>query len=259
MFLERETSTMLQFETKKEQIERFFLLLSQYGDKRPKPDRNLDQFWAVEETVLRRAIILGNIKEISQKSLLFLGDSDLTSIAFSLFYNAKRVSVVDIDHRVLGFLKDISKNEGFPIELYEHDLRDPLDKARFNNYDIVFFDPPYTPQGVNTWLIRVMEATLETGDNKKRKKPEFLSSKQYLMCYGYTNVSTERGLKIQQIVTSLGLIIQEKVRGFNKYYKAKSIGSVSDLYILQPTPAVNIRKLDIARSHFYTGQKKTKI
>lgn len=250
---------MLRFEVKNEQIERFSVLLSQHGKKRPKPNRNFDQFWAIEETVLRRALVLGGIKDISQKSVLFLGDSDLTSIAFSLFYNAKRVSVVDIDHRVLGFLKDISKNEGFPIELYEHDLRNPLDKARFNNYDIVFFDPPYTPQGVNTWLIRAMEATLGTSDNKKRKKPEFLSIKQYFMCYGYTDRNTERGLKIQKIITSLGLIIQEKIRGFNEYHKAKSIGSKSDLYILQPTPQVNIRSLDIAKSYFYTGQKEKRM
>lgn len=241
-------------EIKNGQIERFSSLLSQYD--RPKPNRNLDQFWAVEKTVLLRASVLGNIKDISQKSVLFLGDSDLTSIAFNLFYNAKRISVVDIDYRILRFLKDISKSEGFPIKLYEHDLRNPLDKVGFNNYDVVFFDPPYTPQGVNTWLIRAMEATLGTGDNKKRKNPEFLSVKQYFMCYGYTDRNMERGLKIQKIITSLGLVIQEKIRGFNEYHKAKSIGSKSDLYILQPTPQVNIRNLDIARSYFYTGQKE---
>jgi len=65
-------------------------------------------------------------------------------------------------------------------------------------------------------------------------------------------------LKIQQILTSLGLVIQEKIRDFNRYYGAESIGSKSDLFVLQPTPKVNIRKLDIARSQFYTGQKQNK-
>ncbi len=75
------------------------------------------------------------------------------------------------------------------------------------------------------------------------------------MCYGYTDRETERGLKIQKIITLLGLIIQEKIRDFNHYYGAESIGSKSDLYVLQPTPKVNIRKIDIARSRFYTGGK----
>jgi len=101
-----------------------------------------------------------------------------------------------------------------------------------------------------------MEATLGSGSNWKRKRPEVLSQKHYLMCYGYTDRETERGLHIQQIITSLGLLIQEKVRGFNRYYGAESIGSQSDLFLLQPTPKVNIRKLDVARSQFYTGQKQ---
>jgi predicted methyltransferase len=75
------------------------------------------------------------------------------------------------------------------------------------------------------------------------------------MCYGYTDRETERGLKIQKIITLLGLIIQEKIRDFNHYYGAESICSKSDLYVLQPTPKVNIRKIDIAHSQFYTGRK----
>lgn len=249
---------MLQVKIQKYQNKKLVALLSQYHDRRPKPDRNLDQFWATEETILRRAKILGNIENIDKKSLLFLGDNDLTSIAFSLLYQADKVAVVDIDSRLLLFLKDISKSEGFSIDIFEHNLRSPLDKKKFKNYDIVFFDPPYTPQAINTWLIRAMEATISGGRNKRRKSPELLTSKQYFMCYGYSNKNTERGLKIQQIITSLGLIIQEKMRGFNNYYQAKSIGSVSDLYLLQPTPRVNIRKLDIAKSKFYTGQKQNK-
>ncbi|PIP17335.1 MAG: hypothetical protein COX44_00395, partial [Candidatus Portnoybacteria bacterium CG23_combo_of_CG06-09_8_20_14_all_37_13] len=109
--------------------------------QRPKPERNLDQFWVTEETILRRAVVLGNIQNITQKSLLFLGDSDLTSIAFNLFYQAGKTTVVDIDSRLLLFLQNIAKDEGFSIDFLEHDLRKPLDKKRFSNYDIVFFDP----------------------------------------------------------------------------------------------------------------------
>ena len=247
---------MLQYTIQKDHFQRLGNLLSRYNIQRPKPERNLDQFWVTEETILRRAVVLGNIQNITQKSLLFLGDSDLTSIAFNLFYQAGKTTVVDIDSRLLLFLQNIAKDEGFSIDFLEHDLRKPLDKKRFSNYDIVFFDPPYTPQAVNIWLVRAMEASLDKGSNKARKKPETLSAKQYFMCYGYTDRSTERGLKVQQIISSIGLIIQEKLRDFNEYLGAESIGSKSDLYVLQPTPKVNIRKLDIARSKFYTGQKQ---
>lgn len=238
------------------QFNKLLELLEKYREKRPEPERNLDQFWADEKIVFKRALILGKTKDISQKSLLFLGDDDMTSLAFSLFFQAQKITVVDIDQRLLSFLEHIAQQEKMPIEFILHDLKNPLPKDEFRNYDVVFFDPPYTPYAVNTWLIRAMEATLGKGSNKARKRPEVLSRKQYLMCYGYTDRGTERGLKIQKIITSLGLIIQEKIKNFNKYYGAESIGSQSDLYILQPTPKVNIRQLNIARSQFYTGQKK---
>jgi len=212
----------------------------------------------IEETVLRRAILLGSIPGISQKQLLFLGDDDLTSVAFALFFKAEKVTVVDIDSRILQFLETVAQKEGLPIEIFGHDLRNPLPKSEFRLYDVAFFDPPYTPEAVNIWLARAMEATLGGRSNWARKKPEFLSRKHYLMCYGYTDRETERGLKIQKIITSLGLIIQEKVEDFNRYCGVESIGSKSDLFLLQPTPEVNIRKLDVARSQFYTGQRQIK-
>ena len=247
---------MLNSTYSEEQLDQTLSLFAKYDKDRPKPDRNLDQFRATEKTVLRRATVLGGIDGISEKKLLFLGDNDLTSLVFSTFHRAGEVTVVDIDNRLLDFMGDVAENEGLHIELIEHDLRLPLEKATFNDYDVVFLDPPYTPQAANAWLARAIESTLGSGSNKKRKKSDTLTSKSYLLCYGYTNRSSERGLKIQQIITSLGLVIQEKVRGFNEYYGAGSIGSRSDLYVLSPTPKVGVRQLDVARSQFYTGHRK---
>jgi len=248
---------MLQHKATKDQREKILNFFSKYSKGRPKPNRNLDQFWATEDTVLRRAVLLGNILEISQKQLIFLGDDDLTSVAFALLFKAKKVTVVDIDSQLLQFIKIIAHKERLPIEIFKHDLRNPLPSPKFKRYDISFFDPPYTPEALNIWLIRAMEATLGGRSNQARKRPEVLCRKHYFMCYGYTNREAERGLKIQQIITSLGFIIQEKIRDFNRYHEAKSIGSKSDLLLLQPTPKINIRKLDVTRSQFYTGQKQT--
>jgi predicted methyltransferase len=250
---------MIKFKATQEQIEKLSDLFSRYGKNRPRPDRNLDQFWATEDTVLQRATLLGNIPNISQKKLLFLGDDDLTSLAFVSLFTAERVTIVDIDSRLLRFLEMVAREEGLPIETFKHNLRDPLPKSVFKRYDVSFFDPPYTPEALNIWLIRAMEATLGGGRNRARKRPETLTCKNYFVCYGYTDRETERGLMVQQIITSLGLVIQEKARDFNHYCGAESIGSKSDLFLLQPTPRVNIRKLDIARSQFYTGQRRGRL
>jgi predicted methyltransferase len=130
-----------------------------------------------------------------------------------------------------------------------------LPKDKFKKFNLIFTDPPYTPSALQLWLTRCIEASLGSGSNKKRKKPEVLSSKYYFLCYGYTNRETERGLKIQEIITKMGLVIQEKIRDFNNYYGAESLGSKSDLYLLQPTPKINLREIDIERTKFYTHQK----
>lgn len=230
-------------------------IIKKYASERPKADRNLDQFWATEETVIKRAELLGKIDGISNKKIIFLGDDDLTSIYFILSYQAKEVMVIDIDKRLIDYIQKISVENVLGIKTAHLDLRQPLPK-NINDFDIVFFDPAYTPQAVNVWLRSSIEATLGKGSNKKRKSPDFLIPKRYYMCYGYTDRSSERGLKIQEIITKYGLIIQEKIRKFNRYLRAKSINSTSDLYILMPTPKVNIKKIDANRSNFYTGRKQ---
>lgn len=230
-------------------------IANKYAKFRPLEDRNLDQFWATEDTVLRRVDLLSNIENISEKNVLFLGDDDLTSITLASVCKPNRITVCDIDDRIIEHIDKISKSENLEINLCKHDFRDPFPKNFPSDFDIVFFDPAYTPSGINNWLNRALEASLGKGSNKDRKNQARLSEIQYFLCFGYTDKSKERGLKAQQIISSLGLVIQEKFKHFNKYYHAESINSTSDLYILQPTPKVSTRELDIARSKFYTGHK----
>jgi predicted methyltransferase len=250
---------MFKFEINKEKLKILKEFLEKYKNLRPKPKREYDQFFATEETLIKRVSILENFID-QNKEILFLGDDDLTSLALSLFItrtNADKykIVVIDIDKDILNFINFVCEKEKFNVETYHYDLRNPLPKDKFKKFNLVFTDPPYTPFALELWLTRCIEATLGSGSNKKRKKPEVLSSKYYLICYGYTQRETEKGLKIQEIITKIGLVIQEKIRDFNNYYGAKSIGSKSDLYILQPTPKINLQKIDIERTKFYTHQK----
>ncbi len=249
---------MLKSNYNKKQLKKSLDVFEKHNKERPKPERNLDQFRATNKTVLKRAMILGKTKKISSKKFLFLGDNDLTSVIFSLFFKAKKVTVVDIDKRILKLIKKISKKEDLSINLFQHNLRNPLPKRNFRDYDIIFCDPPYTPLATNTWLKRAVEASLSKGDIKKRKKTTTLLFKKYFLCYGYTEKSLIRGFEIQRIITNLGLVIQEKIRNFNHYYRASSINSASDLYLIKPTPKVNIKRMTIRRHEFYTGQKSNK-
>jgi predicted methyltransferase len=247
---------MLKFDTKQEKLQKLKKFLEKYKNFRPKPKREYDQFFATEETLIRRTSILEKfINADTRGEILFLGDDDLNSLALSIFHPNVKISVVDIDEDILNFINFVSEKEKFNITTYNHDLRKPLPKDKFKKFNLIFTDPPYTPSALELWLTRCIEASLGSGTNKKRKRPEVLSSKYYFLCYGYTNRETERGLKIQEIITKMGLVIQEKIRNFNNYYGAESLGSKSDLYLLQPTPKINLREIDIERTKFYTHQK----
>lgn len=230
-------------------------LLARYADKRPAPDRNLDHFRATESTLAKRAELLAGITE-ARTRVLFLGDNDLTSIALAVAKPELSMTVVDIDRRILDFIESVASSEGFSIDLLEHDLRTPLQKNAMEEQDLVFCDPPYTPRAIHTWLQRSIELTLKSGRRKSRKSPDRLMDKRYLLCYGYTDRATDRGLAVQQVMTDLRLVLMEKFRAFNDYHGAKAIGGKSDLYLLQPTPQVDLRWGEMARGQFYTGKKK---
>jgi predicted methyltransferase len=230
-------------------------ILEKANKIRPKPKREYDQFFATKETIVKRVKILS---KFNKKRLLFLGDSDLTSI--SLAYYFKKINrqadivVLDIDKDLVDLIEKIKTEENLNIKTIHQDIRDVIDKDLVN-FDLAFFDPPYTPNGVRIWLIRALQALLGRGNNKKRKKVEFLKKKFILMCYGYTDNSLEKGYKIQKIINDLGLVIQAKYRKFNKYTGAESINNESDLYILQPAPQIDLSKID----HWRNKKFETKI
>jgi len=230
-------------------------ILEKANKIRPKPKREYDQFFATKETVIKRVKILS---KFNKKRLLFLGDSDLTSI--SLAYYFKKINrqvdivVLDIDKDLIDLIEKIKTEENLNIKTIHQDIRDVIDKDLVN-FDLAFFDPPYTPNAIRIWLIRALQALLGRGSNKKRKKVEFLKKKFILMCYGYTDNSLEKGYKIQRIINDLGLVIQAKHRKFNKYTGAESINNESDLYILQPAPQIDLSKID----HWRNKKFETKI
>ncbi len=214
------------------------------AENRVKPKREYDQFYATEITLIKRIKLLSKFKF---EKIIFLGDDDLNSLCLGYYKKLKKekaeIFVLDIDKDQIDFIEKISEEENLEIKTIYQDIRDALPKD-LKNFDLAFFDPPYTPNAVKIWLIRALEILLGSGTNKERKDYNFLKNKYIFMCYGYTDKSLERGLKIQKIISDLGLIVQAKYRKFNKYTGAESINNESDLYIIQPTPKVNLKEID---------------
>lgn len=210
---------------KGKRFERIVGLLKRHADLRPKPDRRLDQFTSTPETTALRVGLMDFFADIRGKRLLFLGDNDLTSVAVSVFGSAETVGVLDIDMRVLSTIEDICKAEGFSIGAEEYDARQPLPSTQRGRYDVVFTDPPFTPEGILLFVSRAIEAL----------DPKNLAGRIYLS-YGNSDRAKERVLLIQEVLTDAGLMIRWVFDKFNRYEGAESIGSAGSLYVCDRTP-----------------------
>ncbi len=60
---------MLFFEPTKEEQEKVFNVFNKYKSERPKPDRNLDQFYATEETVLKEQYFITAPSQLETKAI----------------------------------------------------------------------------------------------------------------------------------------------------------------------------------------------
>lgn len=208
--------------------------LNKIVENRQIPKRELDQFLATKETLLKRAKYLFENGDLIERNILFLGDDDHTScIAADISKNSK-INVLDIDRDVLDSVKN--SNSKLSINTTYYDVREKLDQNLKQKFDVVFTDPPYSSAGISLFLNRSIELL----------KPK-ISSRIYL-CYGNSERARERELEIQIIISNFGLRIRDKISHFNEYLKAESIGSISSLYVLDFTPKTKNINLDLNKN-----------
>lgn len=204
---------------------------------RPQPKRKLDQFGVTEKTLVARANFLAARGFLTDSKILFLGDYDLTSLACLPLAKNTEIWVLDIDPAVLELIKKESREAIFTVE---HDLTNPLPKRLISSFDVVFTDPSYTPEGVSLFLSRCLEA--------------LTVSDEALTFLSYGSLDPVRVLNVQERILKHGVIIEELRPKFNEYISAKTIGDVSDLYVLRPTDRVRPSVRGKYRGKIYTHE-----
>jgi predicted methyltransferase len=195
--------------------------LQGYSRLRPKPYTWLDQAFATPQTMLLRALFMLEEGDIEGRNILFLGDDDLTSIATGLLKAAKKITVIDIDDRILDLITSIAEKEELQIDCIRHDLRNPLPSELNAEYDVVFTDPPYTMEGLKVFVSRGIEAL------KKRKGASI-----YL---AFAHKPPEEMLQLQRAINDMGLVTREMVPRFNVYEGAEMLANTTFLAKLETT------------------------
>lgn len=211
--------------------------------ERTLPKRHYDQFLATEETISKRATKLDEMFDIQDKRILFLGDDDHTSIAVGLLNKHKNITITDIDNDILSSIVSAASDSGIKLETIKGDLRNSLPKNLKGNFDVVFTDPPYTPEGIELFLSRAIEAL----------DPKNKSARIYF-CYGHSDLSKERFLRIYEKCVQSGLMIRWVFDKFNRYNGAESIGNSSSLFICEVTAKTSPIEKGTFKKEIYTDK-----
>jgi hypothetical protein len=184
----------------------------------PPPLRDLDHVPATPETVARRALWLDGTFDLAGATLLCVGDHDLTGPAAALANPDLAVTVVDIDERLLAYID--TRCAG--VRCLYADLRAGLPPAALGSADLVFTDPPYTPDGVRLFLARGLQGLRDREHGR------------VMLAYGYGG-QPGLGGRVQEAVHGLRVAYEAILPGFNRYRGAQAVGSASDLYVYRPT------------------------
>ncbi len=212
-------------------------------DAAPPARAALDHVSATAETAARRALWLDSTFDLAGAHLLAVGDHDLTSLAVALRREDCRISVVDVDDRLLAYIDEAATAHGRRIDVWHADLRFGLPPVLADSADLIFTDPPYTPAGVQLFLGRGLQGLRDHTNGR------------LLLSYGFSSLTPAIGVKVQRAVLDLDLAIEAMLPGFNRYHGAQAVGSASDLYICRPTARtwqILERRLSAATLNVYT-------
>jgi len=226
--------------TIKDQFQSIVKKLEEYAKLRPRPYTWLDQAFGTPETAVLRALFMLEEGDIEGRKIIFLGDDDLTSIATGLLKASRKITVIDIDERLLELINEASKREDINIECVHHDLRQPLPDRMKNSYDVVFTDPPYTIQGMKLFVSRGIEAL------RKRKCASIYLS--------FAHKPPEEMLSLQTAINEMGLFIRELIPRFNRYEGAEMFANTTFLAKLETTEITHPSITGPFDGKIYTGE-----
>jgi len=203
-----------------EELEGVLGRLQQLCEARPRVDLALDQSHATPETALRRALYLYEHDALEGRDILILGDDDLTSLALCLLstfldIQVRKLVVLDLDLRLVDYLRAAAEQEGWRLAAVRHDLRQNLPGGLAGQFDVFLTDPPYTLKGLDLFVSRGVTGL----------RPEV--GKQGYLCFGRR--TPEETAAAVATLTGMGLAPVEILPDFNRYVGAQMLAGVSQM------------------------------
>jgi len=184
-----------------EVLERFLALTAQ----RPLPKSDYDQGFIRPEDTVSRVAFMYERGDLEDQEVFILGDDDLLSVAIGLTGMAKRVTVVEIDQRIVDFIKAFCEAEGVKnIEVKQYNALQELPQEDKKAYDVFVTDPVETYKGLKLFVGRCIES---------------LKGKGTAGYVGLTHreASLEKWRDFERFMIEAGFAITDILRDFSTY------------------------------------------
>lgn len=164
---------------------------------RPLPINEYDQGAFTPEDGLRRVLFMLERGDLEGEKILILGDDDLISIVIGLMKVAEKITVVEIDQRLIEFIKVTDLN----IETILYNAEESLILP--TKYNTFITDPVETVEGWKLFLSRGISCLDKFG----------------VVYFGLTSIecSKKKWYEFQKLMGEMGLVITDILRNFSTY------------------------------------------
>ena len=189
----------------KGEFEKAFLKYMEIAQNRPPSIPEYDQGFILPEDLVHKAILMHEKCDLENRKILILGDDDLFSIYVGLVGKCEKITVVEIDERLVNFINEVSSTEKLEIEVFPYDLSNPLPQQLKNSFDVFVSEPPESLEGFICFLTRGKEGLKERGS-------------------GYIGLTTlestyEKWSEIQKWCLNNGFVITDILKNFSRYWE----------------------------------------
>ena len=220
-------------------LERHQSLLKEFEtivQKRPKAISEYDQGYVTPADTISRVLFMYEVGDVEGKDILLLGDDDLTSLALLASGWPRRVTVLEIDTRILDFIEKVAKEKGWSVETIQYDARYPIEESLKGQFDVFLTDPVETIGGLRLFLSRCVEGLRGEG------------------CVGYFGLthleaSRRKWRQIQRDILDMGFTITDIVRNFQTYLLERDDVVKLELRVAKEAPV----KVESPEVDFYTS------
>ena len=187
-------------------------------ENRPRPTAEYDQGYIREEDLMQRIAFIYERGDVEGANIMVIGDDDLISIALALTGMPEKITVLEIDERLINFINKVAMNLNLNISAQKFDVRHDVPEQFLGKYDIFITDPVETIPGITLFLSRAASTLKDNGAGY----------------FGLTHIeaSLRKWQEIEKILLDMNFVITDIIRDFNVYPMNNNLDISQNDYIV---------------------------